>query len=183
MRAVPTADTGWHRFGGADQQECSQNAIVVACGRSRVGSGRQRGRSLVAVRRPQSDQQPHNRPLSCGSGGAPRGIRTPNRQIRSQPSPIPARPPGPFASPLVLVNGRVAGSSRASVPGCHVWHGRNVVAVSGLCRQTESLVTQRLGAVLEARAPDSSSGAPSLSARSARSTTRSTSALFYPVLP
>jgi hypothetical protein len=33
-----------------------------------------------------------------------RGARDPsaNRQIRSQPTPIPARPPAPFASPLVL---------------------------------------------------------------------------------
>jgi hypothetical protein len=159
MRAVPTADTGWHRFGGADQQECSQNAIVVACGRSRVGSGRQRGRSLVAVRRPQSDQQPHNRPLSCGSGGAPRGIRTPNRQIRSQPSPIPARPPGPSASPLVLANGRITGPNRPSVPARHAWLGRNVVAVSGCRRQTGSLAIGNSPGLAEPRAPDSRSGA------------------------
>jgi hypothetical protein len=88
-------------------------------------------------------------PLSCGDGGAPRGIRTPNRQIRSQPSPIPIRPPDPFVYPLVLVNGHVAGPSRASVPIRHVWLGRNVVAVSGQRRQTRSLATRRLRAVFE----------------------------------
>jgi len=82
-------------------------------------------------------------PLSWGFGGPPRGIRTPNRQIRSQPSPIPAPPSHPLASPLVLVNGRVAGPSRASVPARHAWHGRNVVAVSGCRRQTGGLATRR----------------------------------------
>jgi hypothetical protein len=78
-------------------------------------------------------------PLSCGVGGAPRGIRTPNRQIRSQPSPVPARPPAPSASLLVLLNGHVTGSTRASVPGRHAPHGRNLVAVSAQRRQTGSL--------------------------------------------
>jgi hypothetical protein len=69
---------------------------------------------------------------------------SPNRQIRSQPSPVPAQPPAPFASPLVLVNGHLAGPSRTSVPACHLPHGRNVVAVPGRCRQTRSLATPRL---------------------------------------
>ena len=78
-------------------------------------------------------------PLSWGFGGAPRGIRTPNRQIRSQPPPVPARPPIPVASLLVLVNGHVAVLSRVSVPARHAPHGRNVVAASGRRRQTGSL--------------------------------------------
>jgi hypothetical protein len=48
-------------------------------------------------------------PLTSGFGGAPRGIRTPNRQIRSQPSSVPARPPAPFGSQLLLVNGCAEG--------------------------------------------------------------------------
>jgi len=82
-------------------------------------------------------------PLTSRFGGAPRGIRTPNRQIRSQPSPIPARPPDHFASPLILVNGHAADANRASVPTCIAWLGRNVVAVSGRRRQTERLAIDR----------------------------------------
>jgi hypothetical protein len=44
---------------------------------------------------------------------------------------------------MVLVNGPVAGPSRASVPARHAWRGRNVVAVSGCRRQTRSLATGR----------------------------------------
>jgi hypothetical protein len=44
----------------------------------------------------------------CGSGQHP---PWPDRQIRSQPSPVPTRPPGPFVSPLVLVNSHDAGLS------------------------------------------------------------------------
>jgi hypothetical protein len=66
----------------------------------------------------------------------------PNRQIRSQPTPVPARPPGPSASPLILVNGNVTRPSRASVPACHAWLGRNVVAGSGCRRQTGHLATR-----------------------------------------
>jgi hypothetical protein len=84
-------------------------------------------------------------------------------QIRSLPSPVPARPSGLFASPLVLVNGRVAGSNRASVPARHAWHGRNVVAVSGHGRQTGRLVTGHPWVARIVRAPDSSSGALSSS--------------------
>jgi hypothetical protein len=80
-------------------------------------------------------------PLSWGDSGAPRGIRTPNRQIRSQPSPVPARPPGPLAFPLVPVNGHVAGPTRASVPTRHARHGGNLVAVSAQRHQTGSLAT------------------------------------------
>jgi hypothetical protein len=80
-------------------------------------------------------------PLTSDFTGAPRGIRTPNRQIRSQPSPIPIRPPDPFVYPLVLVNGHVAGPSGASVPTRHAWHGGNVVAISDHGRQTRSLAT------------------------------------------
>jgi hypothetical protein len=83
-------------------------------------------------------------PLTSVFGGAPRGIRTPNRQIRSQPSPVPAPPSGPFVSPPVLVNSHVAGPTRASVPDRHARLGRNVVAVSGRRRQTGRLVTGRL---------------------------------------
>jgi WD40 repeat protein len=39
--------------------------------------------SLVAVRRLESSQRPSHRPLNWGFCCAPRGIRTPNRQIRS----------------------------------------------------------------------------------------------------
>jgi hypothetical protein len=56
--------------------------MVVAGGRTRVGSARQRGRSLVAVRSPTQVSDPVIGRLSCGDRGAPRGIRTPNRQIR-----------------------------------------------------------------------------------------------------
>jgi hypothetical protein len=85
-------------------------------------------------------------PLSCGFGGAPRGIRTPNRQIRSQPSPVPTRPHRPFASPLVQVNGHIADPNRASVPARPVPHGRNLVAVSRHRRQTRRLATMPAGA-------------------------------------
>jgi hypothetical protein len=111
--------------------------MVVAAGRSPSGSARQRGRSLVANRRPPARQGLCPRPLTSGFGSAPRGIRTPNRQIRSQPSPVPARPPAPSVSPLVLVNRHIADPSRASVPARHARHGRNVVAVSGDGCQTE----------------------------------------------
>jgi hypothetical protein len=66
-----------------------------------------------------------------------------NPQIRSQPSPVLARPPAPFVSPLVLVNGRVTDASQASVPARHARHGRNVVAVSGRRRQIGHLATGR----------------------------------------
>jgi hypothetical protein len=115
----------------------------VAGGRSGVGSARQRGRNWVAVSRPTIGSASGDRSLTSGFGGAPRGIRTPNRQIRSQPSPVPTRPSGPCASPLVLVNGPVARPSRGSVPARHAWLGRNVVAVSGQRRQTGRLVTGR----------------------------------------
>jgi hypothetical protein len=49
---------------------------------SRLGSGRQHGRNLVAVRRTAGVSYLVIGPLGCGDGGAPRGIRTPNRQIR-----------------------------------------------------------------------------------------------------
>jgi RNA polymerase sigma factor (sigma-70 family) len=88
-----------------------------------------------------------------GASCAPRGIRTPNRQIRSQPSPVPARPPAPSASLLVLLNGHVAGPTRASVPGRHAPHGRNLVAVSAQGRQTGSLATGRSPLYAESRAP------------------------------
>jgi hypothetical protein len=90
---------------------------------------------------------------------APRGIRTPNRQIRSQPTPMPSRPPGPFASPLVQVNGHIAEPSRASVPACPAWLSRNVVAVSAQRRQTGCLATGRAPGRAGSRAPDSGSGA------------------------
>jgi hypothetical protein len=97
---------------------------------------------------PQVSSSPITGPLSCGDGGAPRGIRTPNRQFRSQPSSVPVRPAGPFASPLVLVNGHVAGTSRASVPARHAWLGRNVVAPgpAGIGRQPRAGWTPVSGA-------------------------------------
>ncbi len=94
---------------------------------------------------------PADRPLTP----IQRRIRSPNRQIRSQPSPIPTRPRGSFASPLVLVNGQLAGPTQACVPARHAWLGRNVVAVSGRRRQTESLATGRSPGRAESRAPDS----------------------------
>ena len=87
------------------------------------------------------------RSLICGltcKNGAPRGIRTPNRQIRSHASPVPACPPDPLPSPFTLVNGYVAGLNWAPVPACHVRLGRNVVAVSGHRRQTQRLAAHRL---------------------------------------
>jgi hypothetical protein len=57
---------------------------------------------------------------------------------------------------LVLVNGHIADASRASVPACHAWHGRNVVAVSGHRRQTGRLVTGRFPGCVMPGAPDSS---------------------------
>jgi hypothetical protein len=108
---------------------------------------------------PPVDSDPVIGPLSWGDGGAPRGIRTPNRQIRSQPSPVPARPPEPFPSPFVLVDGHLAGAGRTSVPVCPAWLGRNVVAVSGGRRQTGSLVTCRSPGRDESTAPDFGSGA------------------------
>jgi hypothetical protein len=62
----------------------------------------------------------------------------PGHQIRSQPSPVPAHPPGPAPSLLVLVNGRIAGSSRASIPARHAPHGRSVVAGSSRRRRPVS---------------------------------------------
>src|SRR6266540_7412291 len=95
------------------------SAIVVAGGRSRVGTGLGVAANVVAVwSQPgglRAISDPVTGPLSCGVGGAPRGIRTPNRQIRSQPSPVPAPPPGHLASTLIKVNGHVADPSRASV--------------------------------------------------------------------
>jgi hypothetical protein len=72
----------------------------------------------------------------------------------SQPSPVPAGPSRPSTSLLILVNSRLGGPSRASVPACHAWHGRNVVAGSGRRRQTGSLVTRRSRGRAESRAPD-----------------------------
>jgi hypothetical protein len=60
-------------------------------------------------------------------------------QIRSQPPPIPARPPAPFAPPVASGQRSSRWSESARVPGRHAWHGRNVVAVPGYCRQTERL--------------------------------------------
>jgi hypothetical protein len=60
-------------------------AVVVASGRSPTRATCWRGRNLVA----NAGQALYGRraagPLSCGFGGAPRGTRTPNRQIRSLP--------------------------------------------------------------------------------------------------
>jgi len=70
---------------------------------------------------------------------APRGIRTPNRQIRSHRPPVPSRPPRPFASPSAQLSGHAYGLSRASVPACPAPHGRNLVAVSGHHCQTRCL--------------------------------------------
>jgi hypothetical protein len=130
-------------------------AVGVAGGRSGVGSGRQRGRSWVAVGDLPAYSSPAIGPLTSGFGGAPRGIRTPNRQIRSQPSPIPARPPDPSVSPFALVSGHVAGPSRTSVPACHASLGRNVVAISGHRRQTRCLATGLPRPPSLGRAPDS----------------------------
>jgi hypothetical protein len=117
-----------------------KRATVVVGGRSPVGSARRRGRSLVAVRRSQTDQRPCHRAADQRVWW--RAARDSNPQP-PDPTLIPARPSGPFASPLVLVNGPVTGPSRAAVPARHAWLGRNVVAVSGRCRQTGRLVTRR----------------------------------------
>ena len=52
-------------------------AIVVAGGRSRSGSARRRGRSLVAVRWPESSQRPSDRPLSWGFAARREGFEPP----------------------------------------------------------------------------------------------------------
>jgi hypothetical protein len=73
-----------HAYGGADQRECNRNgrswSQVVAVG-LRVPA------DMVAVWSqsgcPAAGSDAVTWPLSCGDGGAPRGIRTPNRQIRS----------------------------------------------------------------------------------------------------
>jgi hypothetical protein len=81
------------------------------------------------VRRPHHpDQTYKDRVLGPGGrlpGSFGRLIRTPSGQIRTQPSPSPTRRPDPFVSPLVLVNGDVAGATRASVPpsGAARWQG------------------------------------------------------------
>src|SRR5829696_7058979 len=92
---------------------------------------------------PIASSDPVTGPLSCGDGGAPRGVRTPNRQIRSHAPASPASPSHPSASALVLVDGHVAGPGRTSVPAYHVRDGGNVVAVSGRRRQTGRLATGR----------------------------------------
>jgi hypothetical protein len=73
----------------------------------------------------QSRHSKQPRPSDLGCWCAPRGIRTPNRQIRSQRRPVPARPPSPFASrlpsPAAMPPGRV-GHPSPSVP-------RRVVAI------------------------------------------------------
>jgi hypothetical protein len=61
-------------------------AVVVAGGRSHCASGPQRGRNLVANASLVLSHRLAAGPLSCGFGGAPRGIRTHNRQIRSLPA-------------------------------------------------------------------------------------------------
>jgi hypothetical protein len=68
--------------------------------------------------------------------GAPRGIRTPNRQIRSLAPAVSGGPDYPFASLFGLVSRRVAGSSQTSVHARLAWHGGNVVAVPGRRGQT-----------------------------------------------
>src|SRR6266508_372816 len=57
---------------------------------------RQGGRSWSQSGAPTAGSDSVTGPLTSGFGGAPRGIRTPNRQIRSQPSPIPAPPSHPL---------------------------------------------------------------------------------------
>jgi hypothetical protein len=64
-----------------------------------------------------------------GSTRARASSRAARRRARWCP---PLRSPRPLASPLVLVNGGVTSLGRASVLARHAWHGRNVVAVSGL---------------------------------------------------
>jgi len=114
------------------------------------------------VARPRAPGGPRGpcKPLSCGFA-APRGIRTPNRQIRSHASPVPACPSHPFVSLFLLVNGYVVGLSRASVPARHVRLGGNVVAVLGHRHQTRRLATHRLlVGRWEGGALDLRSGAP-----------------------
>jgi hypothetical protein len=82
-------------------------------------------------------------PLSCGFAGAPRGIRTPNRQIRSLVWGFLACPSLPVASPLVLVDSQVADPGLTFVPACHARRGGNVVAVSRPGGQTACLATSR----------------------------------------
>jgi hypothetical protein len=55
---------------------------VVAGGRSRFRTARQRGRNLVAVRRSTESSDPVTGPLSCGLLARREGFEPPNRQIR-----------------------------------------------------------------------------------------------------
>jgi hypothetical protein len=60
-------------------------------------------------------------PTRCGAGSGVGGVLALvivglELQLRSQPSSIPVRSPRPLLSLLVLVNGHVAGSTRAFVP-------------------------------------------------------------------
>jgi hypothetical protein len=90
--------------------------------------------------------------LSCGVGGAPRGIRTSNRQIRSLTAAVPAvllLPP----SPLVLVSSHFPAPTQVSFPACHGRFGGNLVAVSGHRRQTRRLVTLGVASAQRTRFP------------------------------
>jgi hypothetical protein len=111
----PTAAAGWvprPEVGGV----VVGDRVAAVCGvpADGVAIGSQSGG-------PTASSDPVTGPLTSRFGGAPREIRTPNRQIRSQPSPVPTRPPGLFASLLVLVNGNVAAPIRACVPARHAW--------------------------------------------------------------
>jgi len=114
-------------------------AVVVAGGRSPARGGRWRGRNLVANAGQALYGRRASGRLSWCFSGAPRGTRTPNRQIRSHRPPVPSRPPRPFASPSAQLSGHAYGLSRASVPACPAPHGRNLVAVSGHHCQTRCL--------------------------------------------
>jgi hypothetical protein len=89
-----------------------------ACGHPRRGSNMQSLRQCHA-RGPAAQPSTatrwptRNGTVRCGSGQHP---SWPDCQIRSQPPPVPVRPPCPFASRLLLGNGHIARPSPASVP-------------------------------------------------------------------
>jgi len=83
--------------------------MVVAGGRSRVGTARQRGRNLVAVRRPETKQRPVAGPLSCGFLARREGFEPPTARsvVMAHPSPrvlpIPSRPCFSWSTPMSVI--------------------------------------------------------------------------------
>jgi hypothetical protein len=99
------------------------------------------GRRWSQLDDPTVSSGPAAGPLSCGFGGAPRGIRTPNRQIRSLVLRVPACPRDPLAYPFLLLSGHIPEAGRTLIPSRHARLGRKVVAVSAGRSETQHLGT------------------------------------------